>query len=267
MSLILDALNRADQQRSEEQSSPSLRADYNPEPVHEQPIRRWVIEAVVIAVVILAAAGFLYYQPGSSIKNNVIQSITAETPAITVAPPVMPTITPQLATPLAKDIPLDRATSVATTQTKNSNPPNNANIQSLYSRRAQPPQAQESIQEQALPPKTTAPATTLTTTQTIAAKTNIKVVDKGLAILQNMPLLQQMPTRFQHAIPNIDYELHVYAESNSAGFVRLNGTMMKIGADIIPGLKVIAILPNSLVLDYRGTQFRLLALNSWVNFK
>ena len=91
-------------------------------------------------------------------------------------------------------------------------------------------------------------------------------VDSGLAIFQKMPLLAQMSPRFQNLIPSIDYEIHVYAESENIGFVRLNGSIAKVGTTLSADLRVIAILKDSVVLDYQGTQFRLLALNSWVNF-
>ncbi len=257
MSLILDALNRADKERSEEQCTPSLHANYNPEVQHKQPIRRWAIEGVVmVAVIALAVGGFIYSQQGnekSQDKNTARQKLI---PAAPIAPVVIPALEAQPVTPLAKDTAIDTITpaTVAVLQAESSgqNQPRNADIQSLYEQQSQPQPAPATIQKKPLTPK----VSEITTT----------AVDEGLAILQQIPLLVQMSPRFQNAIPNIDYEVHVYAESNNVGFVRLNGKIMKIGADVIPGLKVIAILQDSLVLDYKGTQFRLLALNSWMNF-
>mgnify|MGYP003845772661 FL=1 len=47
--------------------------------------------------------------------------------------------------------------------------------------------------------------------------------------------------------------------------VTLNGKAVKLGGSPLAGLKVDEILPDSVILTYRGTQFRLRALNSWVN--
>jgi hypothetical protein len=38
-----------------------------------------------------------------------------------------------------------------------------------------------------------------------------------------------------------------------------------VGGSPVPGMKIEEILPDSVVLNYQGTQFRLRALNSWVN--
>ena len=45
----------------------------------------------------------------------------------------------------------------------------------------------------------------------------------------------------------------------------LNSKSVKVGGNVAPGVEVDEILPDSVVLDYRGTQFRLRALNSWIN--
>jgi hypothetical protein len=47
--------------------------------------------------------------------------------------------------------------------------------------------------------------------------------------------------------------------------VVLNGKELKVGGSPASGVKVEEILPDSVVLNYRGTEFRLRALNSWVN--
>lgn len=220
----------------------------------------------MVAVIALAVGGFIYSQQGnekSQDKNTARQKLI---PAAPIAPVVIPALEAQPVTPLAKDTAIDTITpaTVAVLQAESSgqNQPRNADIQSLYEQQSQPQPAPATIQKKPLTPK----VSEITTTEDISTKTTTTAVDEGLAILQQIPLLVQMSPRFQNAIPNIDYEVHVYAKSNNAGFVRLNGKIMKIGADVMPGLKVIAILQDSLVLDYKGTQFRLLALNSWMNF-
>ena len=87
------------------------------------------------------------------------------------------------------------------------------------------------------------------------------------SVLQQIPLLTERSARFQRSVPTIDYAIHVYSENENAGFVNLNGAIRRIGSEIVPGLRVIAILNDSVVLDYNGSQFRLPALNSWMNFK
>ena len=59
MSLILDALNRADQERSEEKSAANLHANIVPSVADKSPLLRWIVEAVII---ILVAGALIYSQ-------------------------------------------------------------------------------------------------------------------------------------------------------------------------------------------------------------
>jgi hypothetical protein len=45
----------------------------------------------------------------------------------------------------------------------------------------------------------------------------------------------------------------------------INGKTWREGDLVKPGLRLMEILEDSIVLDYRGTEFRLRSLNSWVN--
>jgi type II secretory pathway component PulC len=45
----------------------------------------------------------------------------------------------------------------------------------------------------------------------------------------------------------------------------MNSKTLKVGGNPVNGVKIEEILPDSVVLSYQGTQFRLRALNSWVN--
>ncbi len=47
--------------------------------------------------------------------------------------------------------------------------------------------------------------------------------------------------------------------------VVINGKELHVGGSAAAGVKVEAILPDSVVLSFDGRKFRLRALNSWVN--
>jgi general secretion pathway protein B len=260
MSLILDALNRADQERSQQDKAPGLHSGYSPETQPSPPLRRWIIEAIII---ILAITAFVYSQLNQPHSAHNPVSGPAVAPTTEKKPPAIEpsaTITAPAAT---KTMP-----STAVTTSPATSP------------------ATAPAQVQAPEPATTAVAKTTTAPAAIASlyqqqpiatptakpvaqphsEPSSQAPDNGLTILQQIPLLSQMSPRFQDQIPSIDYSMHVFSEKEKTGFVKLNGTTQKIGAEISPGLKVIAILEDSVVLDYHGNQFRLLALNSWVNF-
>jgi general secretion pathway protein B len=79
------------------------------------------------------------------------------------------------------------------------------------------------------------------------------------------PFLSALSQQTKDAIPTIYYRRHDYSDTQAKSTVVLNGKTLKPGGSPGAGLKVDEILPDSVVLNYRGTQFRLRALNSWIN--
>jgi general secretion pathway protein B len=80
-----------------------------------------------------------------------------------------------------------------------------------------------------------------------------------------VPFLSTMSQQTKDAIPTVYYQRHDYSSDSSVSSVVLNGTKVKVGGSPFSGMKVDEILPDSVVLSYQGTQFRLRALNSWIN--
>jgi hypothetical protein len=79
------------------------------------------------------------------------------------------------------------------------------------------------------------------------------------------PFISDLSQQTKNAIPTVYYQRHDYAGDGARSQVVLNGQSMGEGGSPAPGMKVVEILPDSVVLNYRGTEFRLRALNSWVN--
>ena len=79
------------------------------------------------------------------------------------------------------------------------------------------------------------------------------------------PFIADLSQQTKDSIPTIFYERHDYSDDKSQSAVVCNGKSLKVGGSPAAGVKVEEILPDSVVLSYRGTQFRLRALNSWVN--
>lgn len=78
------------------------------------------------------------------------------------------------------------------------------------------------------------------------------------------PFLVSLSQQTKNAIPTILYQRHDYSQGGRAS-VTLNGKTLRTGGTVDSGLKIDEILEDSVILNYRGTQFRLRALNSWVN--
>ncbi len=76
-------------------------------------------------------------------------------------------------------------------------------------------------------------------------------------------LLEDQSQRFRDRVPTLMYLRHDY---NSAGrsTVLINGQALGRGQRS-RGVEIVDILPDSVILRFEGTEFRLRALNSWVN--
>lgn len=79
------------------------------------------------------------------------------------------------------------------------------------------------------------------------------------------PFITALSQQTKDSIPTIYYERHDYSGIPAQSSVVLNGKKLKVGGSPAAGVKVEEILADSVVLSYRGTQFRLRALNSWIN--
>lgn len=74
--------------------------------------------------------------------------------------------------------------------------------------------------------------------------------------------LTQMPTWVQEGVPNLRFEQHIYA-SDGEGWVQVNGRDRYEGDSVADGLILDKILPQQVILTYRGETFSLPALTNW----
>lgn len=247
MSLILDALNRADQERHAEAQAPNLQSAYVGLGTRHHPFKRWMIEAVIV-IAALGFGGYWFLQQSLPVTDSEQQLSSPPTAAITTgAPPIANP--PPLPKPKANAVKPVIANSQALPAPQSITQPvsQSTAIEALYQ---QPPTAPAAEPAQAPQAKPSTP--------------DSKPLDTSQSILESIPLLSQQSLHFQQTVPSIEYSMHVYAEQG--GFVVLNGKRMRVGDQLTPQLRVLAILKNSLVLDYNNRQFRLMALNSWISF-
>lgn len=261
MSLILDALNRADRERSEQQLSPSLHAA--PSGPDHSHFRLWRLVAAIVALALLAGVAIAFWLlPQRTPQAS--PAVTSPAPALPLAAPV-PAPPPEPAPPPAaaretepapKPAPIAAAAPQASAAPRPDTPPGTSRdaIAELYARPATPPAPAVASSAPAPPPPPEPPP--------IRQPRPTQAM-----ILHSIPLLATMPASFQRQVPSIEYSIHVYNDEDGSGAVKLNGSMLRVGAELTPGLRVIAILPDSTVFDFNGTQFRLNALNSWMNFQ
>ena len=73
----------------------------------------------------------------------------------------------------------------------------------------------------------------------------------------SVPLLQQMPLEFQHALPPLAVTIHVYAPDPSQRILFINNREYHQGSQIAGGIRVEEIVPDGVVLSYQGERFKL----------
>ena len=74
--------------------------------------------------------------------------------------------------------------------------------------------------------------------------------------------LTKMPAWVQEGVPSLRFEQHIYA-SDGAGWVNVNGRDRYEGDNIANGVIIDKILPQQVILTYRGEKFSLPALTTW----
>lgn len=90
-------------------------------------------------------------------------------------------------------------------------------------------------------------------------------VENAQLVEHPAPFLAALSQQTKNDIPSIYYQRHDYAESAARSSVVLNNQTLRVGGSPLSGMRVEEILPDSVILSYRDTQFRLRALNSWIN--
>jgi len=74
--------------------------------------------------------------------------------------------------------------------------------------------------------------------------------------------LTQMPQTIQDALPSLQFEQHIYS-SDGQGWVTVNGRDRYEGDYINDELRVYKILPQKVIMSFRGENFSLPALTNW----
>lgn len=78
-----------------------------------------------------------------------------------------------------------------------------------------------------------------------------------LPLVEDLPSYNGLPQDLRAAIPQLTMNAHVYSSTPGRGFVMINGKKYRRGDKLAEGPDVVHILPDSVVLNYRGTDFLL----------
>ena len=263
MSLILDALNRSQNERDNESDIPGIETQHRVDPLPATNGWRRGIPWLGLFVALCVIAWLLF---GGNQDVSSPQVITG--PAIQ-AQPVEPTLEP---TSVSEPVPaIVDATEVAMDkQVVKIQPQGKATaVADLYQKKLQQPPVLKKVEEKPSP-KVKSVEKTVVQEQPIDIE---KMIALARAETENVklaehsaPFLSELSQQVKDQIPTIFYTQHDYSDNSAQSSVTLNSELLRAGASMAGSrLKVDEILIGSVVLSHRGTQFRLKALNSWIN--
>lgn len=296
MSLILDALNKS---RNEAEEVPGLGAEH----YREEPPKPWLsylpwagLAAAVFFVIWLIASGGAEPEgnvvtPVAELSRNLGSAATsvtdqlkaradegretrvAQAQAQAAAPPApastpVPTLTPAAEQAVAEQSPAAKDATAA----------DNAAVKALYEKRKRAGQelleraARAKAAEAQAEPAKAAPQSVVASpsleepvdVEEVLRQAQQEVANASL-VEHPAPFLVDLSQQTKNDIPTILYQRHEYSSQAGSSSVTINGKAVRVGGTPAAGLQVDDILVDSVILSYRGTQFRLRALNSWVN--
>ena len=286
MSLILDALNKSDGERPERDTGPGLQARHEPGgEIPGTPWRRWVLPAGVLVLLITVIVAWLWEPAERPPQAQSTQSAAASVPPLhqpeQAENPGSSQQEIMAQRKVLRDLAVQAAARQAAANTESRSQTMSADVAALY---AGKPAARST-------PGISAPA------ETLAGAPATRVVEPGsIAVVEPVPLAPAAPLDvhaiteaaqlalterpiIEHAVPTIDrlsqrtkdeipsifFSKHSWSSNPQELSVVLNGEVHREGDTIKPGLRLVEILQDSILLDYQGTEFRLRSLNSWVN--
>lgn len=263
MSFILDALERSRQEREAADAGPAA------DPRHPQPRAPrspWVPVLLLGLGLALAVIAWLLLSRPDAVDGGRERDAVATPPAAAsvIAPAPLPVpSTPPAALPSPAEIPATRDADAADDA-----------VRDLYrDARAEPtPDAAPAPDKEderrgeasgdAAADDDEAEARAEADIDALVARAEAALDSRELAP-HPAPMLGELSQAFRDGVPTLMYSQHDYRSSGESA-VFINRERRREG-DSVDGVSVQEILPDSVILSYRGTVFRLRALNSWVN--
>ncbi|MEM1113857.1 MAG: general secretion pathway protein GspB [Pseudomonadota bacterium] len=295
MSLILDALNRAEDERRSGGSVPGLDTQHYPAP---ESGRRFGLRAALPALAMLLGAVLVWWvlsEGDATAPEAVLTQESAPMPPVSrPGPEAEPVRTSQA----VKPPPPEAASSqppVALSATARASRLEQAQVAALYQRQpiegpqlierdarvaTRPaPTAKQSRNEPSGAPAASRASDTPQRSEVVeasAAPEQAIDLEKMIAIAEReienqrlaehpAPFLTDLSQQRKDAIPTLMYSRHNFGGDSGRSTIVINGKTLRAGAQVLPGIRLEEILPDSAVFSFRGEQFRLAALNSWVN--
>ncbi len=246
MSLLLDALNKADQERKRSDGPPSIDSHHNAYKAHDGSKTPTLIIVLSVGTVLIVLLGAVYWLG--------MRTHQVSTPPLATTPP------PPVSAPEAQ--PNTTATSPKITESrKGSDVQNTSNteiasgdgdVANLY---------QQQIANNLTPTNSNPNPAAINN----AMDTQKSVSNSPSSINQfaNLPELNDLPTDVLEKIPTLKYTEHNY--NQNGGSVVINGTVKHVNDEVVNGVVIDKILVDGMILHTENYSFKMRALNTWFN--
>lgn len=242
MSLLLDALNKADQERKRNEATPGINSDHEKIIDHGARNKSITIVAIVFGFIILLVAIYLLGQRSATPAPSTMAAASAPA-AASMSSQHNASLTPHQTASAATPDQISSAQEIDTSED---------NVASLY---------QQNTQTQ-----TTNATLTLSTTPTdIPTTTNEQpsATPTSLTQFANLPDLHDLPSQVLEKIPSLNYSEHNY--NSNGGSVKINGNIQHANEQLAGGVVIDKILEDGMILHVGNYAFKMRALNSWIN--
>lgn len=249
MSLLLDALNKADQERKRNEATPGINSNHDQR--DDQDPRNnsiLLIVAIVIGLLILLAAIYWLGQ-----RSTATQVSTASAPVTATSS------TPKITTHTAnkKSVVSGETTSVEANTTTTETDTSDETVASLYQNTHVP----ESNAAVTISPPGETPAQPANEPAPVSAPDIAAPV--SITQFANLPEIHDLPNNILEKIPSLGYSEHNY-NANGAS-VKINGEIKHVNDQLPSGIVIDKILQDGMILHIDNYSFKMRAMNSWVN--
>jgi general secretion pathway protein B len=252
MSLLLDALNKADQERKRNQTVPGIDSQHKDTKAQGAPAnsRRLLALGILGLSILLASLFWLARQAPASITASAQG-------AVSTLPQGQASSSPATnATEQIKEFDV-HSSALSGAEIPAADIATEASVADLYQQNARGAPNNASV--------TVSRPNGIESESLNASQTSMPEGAALTSITQfaNLPELHDLPNNILMTIPSLSYTEH--NANSQGGSVKLNGLVLHSNEQIVPGLFIDRILDDGIILHIDNYAFKIRALNSWVN--
>lgn len=282
MSLILDALNRAERERKKTQAVPDLQTRHEPAATRNAEVvsHSYGVWLMVLLLVLIIGGYFIWLARTPALElvvpavpTVVNSSLSSQSsPAANVSPPSATNAqsTALVPAPVIVEPTVAESTAEKTLTSAQERPSKSPGEEASATELAElyaSAQQQEIIESQSQAVAAPNPVNRLYANEPLKIEPESKpavVSERNFDSLIDVPDIGSLPWGFRQEIPSINYARHNF-DTGGASTVVINGAAHRAGASLGQGVVLEEIYIDGVIIRFKQTQFKLRALSSWIN--